>query len=213
MNSLRDKYIYVLVPFLFQERHMAKAKYEEVEQKKGLSRQTIRRIVFNAAEVVAVLILAAAVTFAFGTRVTIQEASMDPTLQIGDTVFINKIAYAVTGVARGDLIAYRSLDSMDSSVHVKRVIGLPGETIEIRDGLILINGSTYIEERELPGIVNPGLAKDTITLKAGQYFVLGDNRNNSEDSRFADVGNIDETQITGEIWLVRSIAQGTHLAK
>lgn len=125
---------------------------------------------------------------------------MSPTLQTGDSVFVNRVAYAVTSVGRGDVIAYRGDSSVDTGIHIKRVIGLPGETIEIRDGLIVINGTTYIENRDFPNINNAGLAADGIRLGSDEYFVLGDNRNNSEDSRFADVGNINKANIVGKVW-------------
>lgn len=125
---------------------------------------------------------------------------MSPTLENGDRVFINRLAYAVTGVRRGDVIAYRSRSSIDTGIHIKRVIGLPGETVQIRDGLILINGSTYIESKDFPNITNAGLAAEGVTLGSDEYFVLGDNRNNSEDSRFADVGNIGRETILGKVW-------------
>jgi len=155
-------------------------------------------------EILLVLALAAGVSFAFGTSVTIQEGSMDPTLQAGDSALINKIAYAFGGIGRGDLIAYKNPDQTDASIHVKRVIGLPGESIQIKDGLILINGKTYIEDKELPGINNAGLAENGIKLGSNEYFVLGDNRNNSEDSRFADVGNISRVSIIGKVWFITS---------
>ena len=86
-------------------------------------------------------------------------------------------------------------------MHVKRVIGLPGETVQIKDGLILINGETYMEKKDFPKISNPGLAETQVTLGKNEYFVLGDNRNNSEDSRFASVGNVKKGQIKGKVWL------------
>ena len=153
-------------------------------------------------EIFVTLVLAALFAFAFCSGVTIQENSMDPTVVAGETVLINRIAYTVSGVKRGDLIAYRTNDKTDASVHVKRVIGLPGEKIQIRDGLILINGKTYFEDTDLPGINNPGLAEEGVTVKDGEYFVLGDNRNMSEDSRFADVGNIQKGYIIGKVWLI-----------
>ena len=84
------------------------------------------------------------------------------------------------------------------------IFGLPGETIQIRDGLILINGQTYIEDREVAAITFGGLAEAGITLGADEYFVLGDNRNNSEDSRYTDVGNIKRSDILGKVWLIIS---------
>ena len=142
------------------------------------------------------------VAFLFFSSVMIQENSMSPTLMAGDRVFINRVVYAIGSVHRGDLIAYRGSGGTDSGIHVKRVIALPGETIQIRDGLILIDGKTYIENREFPNITKPGIAAEGIRLGSEEYFVLGDNRNNSEDSRFADVGNIKKRQIYGSVWFI-----------
>ena len=84
------------------------------------------------------------------------------------------------------------------------MIGLPGETIQIIDGMIYIDGKTFLEQKSYPSITNPGMAAEPIKLKATEYFVLGDNRNNSEDSRFADVGLVDEDVIEGKVWYVLS---------
>ena len=136
----------------------------------------------------------------FEGSITIGEKSMDPTIQSGDVVLINRLAYRLGTVRRGDLIAYRARESSDSAYHIKRVIGLPGETIAIKEGLIMINGETYLEKLELPNISDAGIAADPIQLRNDEYFVLGDNRNNSEDSRFADVGNVKRSQLAGKVW-------------
>ena len=125
---------------------------------------------------------------------------MAPTIEAGDTVLINRLAFRTRKIRRGELIAYRNGDKLDSSIHVKRVIGLPGETVTIRDGLIQINGTTYMEAQEFPPINNAGMAGSGVTLGSNEYFVLGDNRNNSEDSRYADVGNIRSKDVVGRIW-------------
>ena len=125
---------------------------------------------------------------------------MSTTLETGDSVLVNRVVKKAGSIARGDVIAYREGSGDKSDIHIKRVIGLPGETISIHDGIIVINGESYIEDRDLPKIVNAGLAKNDITLGRDEYFVLGDNRNNSEDSRFADVGNIAGQSVIGRVW-------------
>ena len=163
-----------------------------------------RNITTWIVEIVIVLALSAVFSYIFCSSVTVLESSMDPTLQAGNRVMINRVSYTVGKIKRGDLIAYTNSDSTDASVHVKRVIGLPGEKIQIRDGLILIDGQTYIEERAFPSMNSGGLAEDGVTLGNEEYFVLGDNRNNSEDSRFTDVGNIPARAVMGKVWLIVS---------
>lgn len=184
---------------------MSKVRQPVRPEKKSIwyNRKT-RSITVWVIEIIITLALSAVFAFAFCSSVTIQESSMDPTFQAGNKVLINRTSYVVGRVKRGDLIAYSNSERTDASVHVKRVVGLPGETIQIRDGLILINGQTYIEDREVAAITFGGLAEAGITLGADEYFVLGDNRNNSEDSRYTDVGNIKRIDILGKVWLIIS---------
>ena len=153
-------------------------------------------------QIAVVLACAVVVAIFFFQSVTMQEGSMDPTLATGDRFFINRMAYKLGSPKRGDIIAFKTSTKAEASLHIKRVIGLPGETIQIKDGQILINGETYKEGRDLPSITNPGVAEEEIFLQAGEYFVLGDNRNNSDDSRYGDVGNIQKKNIEGGLWFV-----------
>ncbi|MDO4615228.1 MAG: signal peptidase I [Lachnospiraceae bacterium] len=174
---------------------------EKKEKRRGrFSPAMSRRIRIFLIEIAAVFILSAIVSRMFFGSVSIQENSMSPTIESGDTVLLNRVSYSFGSVQRGDLIAYRLNSRTDSAAHVKRVIGLPGETIQISEGTILINGSTYLESEDYPEIMNAGLASDAITLGNDEYFVLGDNRNNSEDSRYTDVGNISREDIIGKVW-------------
>ncbi|MDO4479077.1 MAG: signal peptidase I [Lachnospiraceae bacterium] len=177
------------------EKRLERARQEARQRK-------IRSTISWVVEIVAALVLAAFFALAFCYNVPLQDASMSPTMEAGDRVLINRLAYRVGSVKHGDLIAYRDSDSTDGQIHVKRVIGLPGETVQIRGGLISINDETYIEDKQFASIVNAGVAERPISLKSREYFVLGDNRNDSEDSRFATVGNIDVDDIVGRVWFV-----------
>lgn len=164
----------------------------------------VKNILIWIFEIAVVLFFAIVVGIFFFRSVTMQEGSMEPTLSAGDKFFINQAAYKLGDPKRGDMIAFKTSASDEASIHIKRVIGLPGETIQIKDGQILIDGKVYKEGKGFPVISNPGLAKEPVTLESGEYFVLGDNRNNSEDSRYGDIGNVNKKYITGKLWFVAS---------
>lgn len=164
-------------------------------------RSKARNIVGWIVELVAVVLLAFVCTYAFGQRVVVVDTSMEPTLTVGDKALLNTAVKAFGSLDRGDVIAYRTSNDVNASIQIRRIIGLPGETIQIRSGQIFIDGELYVEKRDFPSISNPGLAENEITLGGTEYFVLGDSRNNSEDSRHVDVGNVDKEQILGRLWL------------
>ena len=151
-------------------------------------------------EILVTLVFAAVVALMMFQTVTMQESSMEPTISVGDRFFINKAVYKFSSPKRGDLIVFRNNASDDAALHIRRVIGLPGETVQITNGRILIDGETYKEGKDFPKISNAGLASKAISLGNGEYFVLGDNRNNSEDSRYTDIGLVKKRYIAGKIW-------------
>ena len=160
----------------------------------------LRKVLIWVFEIVVTLIFAVLTSMMLFQSVTMQESSMEPTLAVGSQYFVNKLAYKTSSPKRGDIIVFRTNGSDDAALHVRRVIGLPGETIQIVNGRILIHGEAYKEGKDFPSINNPGMAANAITLEAGEYFVLGDNRNNSEDSRYADIGKVNKKYITGKLW-------------
>mgnify|MGYP002580901425 FL=1 len=170
------------------------------EAKEKLEDEKVRGFMRWVFEIVVTLVLAAMVGIMLFQTVTMQESSMEPTIAVGDRFFINCVVYKFSSPKRGDLIVFRTNASDDAALHIRRVIGLPGETIQISGGRILIDGEAYKEGKDFPMISNPGLASSSITLESGEYFVLGDNRNNSEDSRYADIGMIKKRYIAGKIW-------------
>ncbi len=129
---------------------------------------------------------------------TIQGDSMAPTFGKGEKHLVNRVIYQVKKPSRYDIIVFKLSDENNKNYYVKRVVGLPGETIEIKDGNVYVDGKrTTMFSKEK--ILSPGLASEKITLKENQYFVLGDNYNNSEDSRSASIGNVKRTNIVGKV--------------
>lgn len=153
--------------------------------------------VFSMALTLALAALTAVFLF---QSVMMQESSMEPTISVGDKFLINKIVYKIQEPKRGDIIVFKTNASEDAALHIRRVIGVPGDTVQIKEGRIWINGEIYNEGMDLPKMTNAGLAENAISLQSEEYFVLGDNRNNSEDSRYGDIGLVEEKFITGKIW-------------
>ena len=122
---------------------------------------------------------------------------MSPTIKSGEKHLVNRMIYQIKGPSRYDIIVFKS-DDKNGNYYVKRVIGLPGEKVQIKNGRIYVNGKktrSYSSQK----ILSAGLATEEITLKSKQYFVVGDNYNNSEDSRSASVGNIKRKNIIGKV--------------
>lgn len=134
-------------------------------------------------------------------KTTMVGTSMEETLQDNDKIIINKFAYRFTPPKRFDIIVFKQNGKEHSYYNIKRVIGLPGEKVLIKDGLVYINGEPLEEKIKIEPMNTLGLAEEEITLDEEEYFVLGDNRNDSEDSRFASIGNILRDDIIGKAWI------------
>lgn len=150
-----------------------------------------------------ILILVAAITgYAFVTfcyqTVEVIGPSMNPILADGQTIVVNKIDYKLHDIKRYDIVVYSKIDS-DSYYDIKRIIALPGETVSINNGKIYINNEQLKDCPIKTDIINSGIASDGIELGKNEYFVLGDNVNNSEDSRFTNIGKISKSEIKGKV--------------
>lgn len=150
-------------------------------------------------DLVAVITLAVFAVMMFGTKITMSGRSMEPTLQSEDVVLLDKLWYNFSEPGRMDVVAFHNLGD-DTKTYIKRIVGLPGETVLIRDGKLYIDGEETVIEGMEKSIALPGLAENGVTLKTDEYFVLGDDPDTSEDSRFANIGNVHISQITGRLW-------------
>ncbi len=134
-------------------------------------------------------------------KTTMMGVSMSTTLNEGEKIIINKLAYIKENPKRYDVIVFSQSKNGHGYYNMKRVIGLPGETVEIVNGEVYINGVLLKEEIEVEAMRVAGLAEEAIELGENEFFVLGDNRNYSEDSRFANIGIIVKNDIIGKAWL------------
>ncbi len=125
--------------------------------------------------------------------------SMKPSIEAGESVVINKFCYYLGSVERYDVVAYKDIDDSESYYTIKRVIGLPGETVQIVDGYVYIDGKKLTDLPFDDYIFTAGVAENEVTLGDDEYFLLGDNVNNSEDSRYLTVGNISKSVIVGRV--------------
>lgn len=140
----------------------------------------------------------------FGQRVSTVGDSMKPVLSNGDVVLVNRIVYNATTPKRGDVIVFRPKGNENSHYYIKRIVGLPGEKVEILENRVYINGERLEEEYATTDIDDVGVVSEQMQLASDEYFVLGDDRENSEDSRNADVGNVKRSYIYGKAWFVIS---------
>lgn len=168
----------------------------------GLNR-IMREMISTLLYLLIVLCITYVVIHYVGQRTEVQGASMESTLNDGDNLIVDKITYRFRDPQRFDIIVF-PFQYEEDTYYIKRIIGLPGETVQIDlDGTIYINGEVLEENygREIIKPENVGIAVKPVVLGEDEYFVMGDNRNNSSDSRIEAVGNIHRNDIIGRVWL------------
>ena len=168
----------------------------ETEEKPNVMRELLGMLVY----VCIVLAITFLIITFVGQRTHVSGESMENTLDDGDQLIVDKLTYRFHDPERFDIIVF-PFRYKDNTYYIKRIIGLPGETVQIADGEIYINGEVLEESYGREVMQDAGLAAEPITLGDDEYFVLGDNRNYSSDSRDPSVALIHRKEIIGRAWL------------
>ena len=170
------------------------------QKKKKLNSRLLKDILEMIAGGVVAVFLAFVIVFSVGMCTSVIGDSMEPALYNGQKILMNRIIYRLSTPKRGDVIVFLPNGNQNSHYYVKRVVGLPGETVQIREGRVYINGVLLEESEELDKMIDAGIAQNELELAMDEFFVLGDNRNSSEDSRSGNIGAANKDTIIGKAW-------------
>ena len=175
---------------------------KQIHIKKGLIRNIVECIVIV---LITAFIAYVAVSF-LGMKTVVVGNSMEPVLLNSEEVVLDRLITVIANPKRGDVIAFLPKGNEKAHYYIKRVIGLPGEKIQIKGGRVYIDGALYDDEYGNDMIADPGLAENEFILGDEEFFVLGDNRNYSEDSRSGNIGAVKKENIYGKVWYKKKSA-------
>lgn len=146
------------------------------------------------------VVLAILLVMAFGMQTKVIGDSMEPTLYNGQTVLVNRAFIKIFSPKTGDIVVFLPNGNVNSHYYIKRIVACPGDTVQITDGVLYVNGVAEDENEMYDKMEDSGIAGNEIKLASGEYFVLGDNRNSSEDSRSANIGVVKQSMMIGQVW-------------
>ncbi len=168
------------------------------KRKKKISSSLVREVFSWIFGILAAIFIAAVLIFFFGMTTNVVGVSMEPTLYNGQKIFINRFLYVLSTPKAGDVVVFLPNGNENAHYYVKRVVAVPGDKILIKDGTLYVNGleSSWVTGR----LADAGIAANEFVLDSGEYFCIGDNPGNSEDSRSANIGPVEEKDIIGKAW-------------
>ena len=184
-------------PNLMEDPYIGSISIKELELEKEKRRKRKHLVIELGIYAIAILFAVFIVPRFILQRTIVMGSSMESTLQDGDNLWVEKISYHFEQLKRFDVIVFYPYGKDKSEYYIKRIIGLPGESVQIIGETIYINGVPLSENYGKDLITNAGIAAEQIVLSEDEYFVLGDNRTISKDSRDSQVGPVKEYNIAG----------------
>ena len=186
------------------EETQKKVTNENGKKQEVTKQDVIKEVISTVLYFLGVLVVALLIVKFVVQRTQVEGESMEPTLYNGENLMVDKLSYRFGEPKRFDVIVLKPYENDSKTFYIKRIIALPGETIKIeKDGTIYVNGEKLYEGygKEVIRPENRGRAANEVTLGENEYFVMGDNRNNSGDSRSEAVGNVSKDDIIGKAWI------------
>lgn len=168
------------------------------KRRKKISSALIREVFSWIFGILVAVFIAAVLNLFFGMTTNVVGVSMEPTLYNGQKIWINRFGYVLSSPREGDVVVFLPNGNENAHYYVKRVVATPGDRVLIQNGILFVNGleSSWVTEK----LYDAGIAENEFTLGSGEYFCIGDNPGNSEDSRSANIGAVKETDIVGRAW-------------
>ena len=167
-------------------------------RRKSISASLMKEIFSWITGIVIAVFLAVTVNYCLGMSTYVVGVSMEPTLYNGQRIFINRLSYKIKGPQAGDVVVFLPNGIRNAHYYVKRVVAVPGDTVQIQDGILYVNGEA--SDLITVKIQEEGIASNELTLGKGEYFCIGDSPGSSEDSRSANIGPVDSEDIIGKVW-------------
>ena len=167
-------------------------------KRRNMSAHVIKEIISWMAHIVIPVLFAFALVFFIGMRTSVIGVSMENTLYSGQQVLVNRLSYLIFGPKEGDIIVFTPNGNRNTHFYVKRVVAVPGDMVQIKEGRLYVNQT--IVDYGYDKIMDAGIAESELVLEEDEYFVMGDNCNNSEDSRSGNIGPVSRDKIEGKVW-------------
>lgn len=173
-------------------------------RRRKIQGEKVRYVSIWIVEILAVIALAFLVTLGYGKRISCSGESMTPAVAENGSVLVDRVAYHIRSPKKGDVVAFTPKGNTSANDNVKRIVAVPGDTVQIKNGRLYVNGTVTNLKQTGLSIKDAGRAETEITLGDNEYFVLGDNVNNSEDSRYESIGNVTRKEMIGKVWFCLS---------